>query len=980
MASRPRHRRQPSLADKFDAVATPPPKTADPAQRHSVLRSLGVDELARKLMVCEDEVTACRLQASKRLSLYLNRRLEAMIEQWKAAHMESGAAAQARTANLGLAISEGRRKIEDALQIMLAQQPAGAPPTLTPSMRFAVKARFQGTPASTLKAAPVSQNWVRSVGAREDPLFALGSGPAQRWRFRWPALEEASVRADSVAAMSGNEPPREASVALLDPSAIKAAFTRFDADASGGLDVSELAHALQHLGVANQRADELIARYDTRGEGGLGNGKLLLDEFVTLCREVAKEQSRQVGGTRARGADGEAGSPAVNAAAAASVGLAGDAGEDAVRLTVGVLTELLLEAVDAEGRVDVELYSTVLLEEDTDAPLLETTHAAPPPPPHTHIARAGTSGRCAGGMAARAAIDGLGFLSVVAGVARTMVCCSRAGTLKLALQDGARAEPPLSVLAAPLPLHVTFVSGAVVRTVLLPSANEATAGDEIEVCVRVVDEFDNCVTSVGSGLVVLTEASGRPVRGIEKPIELHGGEATVRASSEAAAEVVLRVAEVSGFAEAIVLMSRAAGEGNGSNGTSAAMKMSQPAASEGKASKSTSTACKTSRPALGTTTLRFTPGVPSLASIRLAPDAVAVAGRPIPLHVELHDGCANLLQDASLYAQLNFVGVTLERDTQIERSYEVCMDCGHGLVTLMSQSASVPIVCWLALCDGATLDVKLKHWRRDPSELVPQPAEPASYVLGRTLKPVPQAEYEVLIQSAEEKEAAAAAAAADKEEAERAAVEMALEATRITESAAAKREAEAATAAAAVAAAEAAVAKANAAAAAEATSREAAEIAAARAAEAAAASDAAAEAQRAAEVAAGEAVAAATAAQEAAEAEAAAAKAAAEGKEAADLALRTAWKAKEQAAAAATIAATERDFAEAATAAGPLQVGQPVTLTVTAKVCLERSLHAAHMLRSRSPKPTSNADADAVVRVGLRAGQIRQRHWQPHQR
>ena len=176
------------------------PKT--PAQqRVEKYAEIGPSELALKLAATEDELTAHRLEGCKRLSLFLNRRLAALHDEWKEMQQHPAEVTSEAADQLSRAISEGRSALEDAAMMQLALQPegmlSGAPP---PSMRFAVKARFQGTPVSTLKAARVHQNWVgKQIDKQDDsglPLFALGTGPAQSWRFRLIRAGDAALEAN----------------------------------------------------------------------------------------------------------------------------------------------------------------------------------------------------------------------------------------------------------------------------------------------------------------------------------------------------------------------------------------------------------------------------------------------------------------------------------------------------------------------------------------------------------------------------------------------------------------------------------------------------------------------------------------------------------------------------------------------------------------------------------------------------------------
>ena len=169
------------LSKRFAAVASSAmeestPKT--PAElRVDAYSELALGVLATRLVAAEDELAARKLQTAKRLALFLNLRLEGFIKEWKAA---KEAQSEEDVRRLALAISEGRKAVEGALQMMITQQPPGITSSPPPSMRFAVKARFQGTPVSTLKPARVSASWVgRLVHDKSDdggsPLFSLGA-------------------------------------------------------------------------------------------------------------------------------------------------------------------------------------------------------------------------------------------------------------------------------------------------------------------------------------------------------------------------------------------------------------------------------------------------------------------------------------------------------------------------------------------------------------------------------------------------------------------------------------------------------------------------------------------------------------------------------------------------------------------------------------------------------------------------------------
>ena len=69
--------------------------------------------LALKLASTEDELTAHRLQGAKRLLLFLNRRLEHLISEWKDSQRGPADAASKETERLSRAISEGRSAVEE---------------------------------------------------------------------------------------------------------------------------------------------------------------------------------------------------------------------------------------------------------------------------------------------------------------------------------------------------------------------------------------------------------------------------------------------------------------------------------------------------------------------------------------------------------------------------------------------------------------------------------------------------------------------------------------------------------------------------------------------------------------------------------------------------------------------------------------------------------------------------------------------------
>ena len=59
-------------------------ETPDPTQkRQEHYLSMEASDLAHRLCAAEEELTAHRVEAAKRLSLHLNKRLMALIEEWK---------------------------------------------------------------------------------------------------------------------------------------------------------------------------------------------------------------------------------------------------------------------------------------------------------------------------------------------------------------------------------------------------------------------------------------------------------------------------------------------------------------------------------------------------------------------------------------------------------------------------------------------------------------------------------------------------------------------------------------------------------------------------------------------------------------------------------------------------------------------------------------------------------------------------------
>ena len=154
--------------------------------------------------------------------------------------------------------------------------------------------------------------------------------------------------------------------------------------------------------------------------------------------------------------------------------------EDVVQLKVGTQHtpyELLVEAVDADGKVDTDLNTFVLLEALSDR-LLPATEGGE--------GNVRASSDCT--------IHGLGLIQINSGVGRTSIWTTKAGIVSLGLQDGAASEPALSTIAVPQPLELEFVSGRPKATQLVPKVVEAIAGTSVELHVRVVDEFQNCVT------------------------------------------------------------------------------------------------------------------------------------------------------------------------------------------------------------------------------------------------------------------------------------------------------------------------------------------------------------------------------------------------------------------------------------------------------------------------------------------------------
>ena len=122
---------------------------------------------------------------------FLNRRLEEQIKQWKqrqagVEEYEPGPGdpdefeGLPTVADLEASIANGRRSVEEALQMTLPDAPASeddTPGTPAGAMPLVLKARFQGSPASTLKAINVSRDW-QGLLAKQDPLINVAAGPA----------------------------------------------------------------------------------------------------------------------------------------------------------------------------------------------------------------------------------------------------------------------------------------------------------------------------------------------------------------------------------------------------------------------------------------------------------------------------------------------------------------------------------------------------------------------------------------------------------------------------------------------------------------------------------------------------------------------------------------------------------------------------------------------------------------------------------
>ena len=97
------------------------------------------------------------------------------------------------------------------------------------------------------------------------------------------AAEAMALREQLRLALGGKHP--ESSKAVGVPPDVRAAFERFDANASGKLDYTELQEALRAMGLdpSVSHAEEQLRKYDRDG-----NGLLELDEFAALCRELPR--------------------------------------------------------------------------------------------------------------------------------------------------------------------------------------------------------------------------------------------------------------------------------------------------------------------------------------------------------------------------------------------------------------------------------------------------------------------------------------------------------------------------------------------------------------------------------------------------------------------------------------------------------------------------------------------------------------------
>ena len=945
----------------FEGAATP-----QVLVRPASYKGLSSDELAHRLQEAEDELAAHQLQAAKRLSLHLNKRLMTLIQQWKDVQAQLGSteldkassgALHAKASKIATSITEQRRVVEEALQLMITLQPIGHM-SPSPTMSLSAKARFQGTPVSTLKAVPVSDAWLQTLVQQDvrDPKLSIGAGPAQYWRFRFATLSDGSLAPKRPPTPNRRLKPvgvlKEGEAIAED---IRVAFATYDVDSSGDMDLKELEQALQHLGIEtlpsgkfHPDAAEIMARYDTEGKG-LGLGRIRLAEFNALCLDAlaAGEELAKSGFT-----------------------------SDVIQLKVSdesSPSELLIEAIDAEGNVDTDFYSSTLLELDTEATEKHNgAAAAAAQEPRLLDLSAGTPvGRW---MRPATRLHGLGFVKVSAGVGRAFISATEAGTVFLALHDGAASEPALSVLPKPPPLAIQFVSGHAVRMQLWASASECHTGAEVTVTAVLVDEHGNCVTSVNSGEVELEAASLLPsVSDPARPAiesELVGlgalafvnGQASTRVSCKTAGELVIAVANVEGFPDAVPMMaSHPKALLAASGGKPGAPKVAPP--------KSAAPGGGSVEAVFPTLRVRVLTCEPAEASIVVSPAcSPLVAGRSVVLEVHLRDVYGNLSDDAAHYAQLSFLAVTIESGKPVERAYEITITDGGGaaaaaggaaakqkpppggapatsgstrrfVVNLQTESAPTPIRAWLVVRDGSRLPARLRHRKVDPCFVSVVPSEAASYVLSlaqpRLIEVADKAKLDAELEAADravqEREEAAAAAEKEKGEAEAEAEKRsALFAERAASLVASKQaEADAATKA-AKAAVDAAAAEAEAAKA-EAASKEAAEIAAQKAAAHKAAAEAAAAAKAAADAAAKEAADALAAMENASADEVEAAKAAAEGKDAAEAAANAMARARDDVSTAAADAASLKERADAAAAAEPLGVHAPVKLRVTAK-------------------------------------------------
>ena len=170
--------------------------------RRALFDGIDNEELIQRLVALEEKEAEQKLQAAKRMFHFLNRRLEQQIKQWK--QLQAGVEEYEpgpgdpdefdglpKVADLELSIANGRRSVEEALQMTLSEAPSsedGTPGTPAGAMPLVVKARFQGSPASTLKAINVSRDW-QGLLAKQDPLINVAAGPAQQWLFSLPQVE-----------------------------------------------------------------------------------------------------------------------------------------------------------------------------------------------------------------------------------------------------------------------------------------------------------------------------------------------------------------------------------------------------------------------------------------------------------------------------------------------------------------------------------------------------------------------------------------------------------------------------------------------------------------------------------------------------------------------------------------------------------------------------------------------------------------------